>query len=302
MATCPRERSPESPHSPSPPAPARAPGPPASRPGGAPGPLRPVWARAPTGTIAFVGRAGNKEGTPLRDLPGWEPTAAGAEAAAKVDAAHAAAPAGGPRPHNECTRADAVISFRKPDGEETTLAIDPTVTGAIQILQANGGPIHDDLLSKSGAAAANAEALKTLKYKKFWKFQKNAFLALGFEVLGAASPNVATFIECVSLAAHPGIGPSKSDYDGKGAAFVAMMRQLISVRLQPANPGAVRRCADMRWRKAEPIPTPPAAAPGPGPARGSGPSGRGEGGGAGTVGTGPTSEPPGGSVSVPMNM
>ena len=217
--------------------------------------IRTVLARAPTGKIAFVGRAGNKEGTPLRDLPGWEPTAAGAEAAARVDAAHAAAPAGGPFPHNECTRADVVISLRDPaGGEERTIAIDATATAAVQILQANGGPIHDDLLSKSGAAAAHAEALKTRKYKDFWKFQKNAFLALGFEVLGAASPNVATFIECASLAAHPGIGPSKSDYDGKRAAFVSMMRQLISVRLQTANAAAIKRWRDACWNKAVPVP------------------------------------------------
>ena len=232
-------------------------GTPASRHAAVTGAIRTVFklARAPAGTIAFVGRAGNKEGTPLRDLPGWEPTAAGAEAAARVDAAHAAAPAGGPFPHNECTRADVVISLRDPaGGEERTIAIDATATAAVQILQANGGPIHDDLLSKSGAAAAHAEALKTRKYKDFWKFQKNAFLALGFEVLGAASPNVATFIECASLAAHPGIGPSKSDYDGKRAAFVAMMRQLISVRLQTANAAAIKRWRDACWNKAVPVP------------------------------------------------
>jgi len=219
--------------------------------------IRTILARAPTGTIAFVGPAGNKEGTPLRDLAGWEPTEEGAAAAAKVDAARAAAPPGSHPPHHQCTRADIVIRLRG----ERTVALDPVATAAVQILQANGGPIHNDLLSKSGAAAAHAEAAKTANYKKFWKFQKDAFLALGFEVLGAASPNVATFIECVSLAAHPGIGPSKSDYNGKRAAFVSMMRQMISVSLQTANAAAVKRWRDACWNKGLPLAVPvPAAA------------------------------------------
>jgi len=222
--------------------------------------IRTVIARAPTGRIGFVGRG--KEGTPLCDLPGWEPTPEGAAAAAKVDAAIAAAPPGAFPPHHECTRADVVISLLDPDGAgERTLVIDATITAGVQIVQANGTPIPDALLSGSGAAAADAETRKTANYKKFWKFQKNAFLALGFEVLGAASPNVATFIECVSLAAHPGIGPSKSDYDGKRAAFVSMMRQLISVRLQTANAAAVKRWRDACWNKAVPAPAAGAAAP-----------------------------------------
>ena len=206
--------------------------------------------------IAGIGFRGNGlEGVPLGDV--WEPTAAGAAASAAVEAAIAAAPPGAAPPHHNNVRGDIVLTL--PGGE--TIVVDSTVTACVEILRAKGGHIHPDLLARTGAAAADAEATKTANYYKNWKIPKGGFYALGFEVLGAASNNVTTFIECVAMAAYPGFGPERKDYNGKRAAFKSMMRQLISVRLQTANAAAIKHWRDTCWNKAVPAAGAAVAAP-----------------------------------------
>ena len=140
----------------------------------------------------------------------------------------------------------------------TIIAADVTTTAAVPIaaqprFAANGDleapTIPQRLLSQSGAAAADGERDKRKLYGDRWNVVPAGSLSpLSFEVHGAASSSTHAFFERVAQSVFPGVGQGlASDFGGRRAAFISMLRQRTSVALQTANAAAIARWRRLCW-------------------------------------------------------
>ena len=81
-----------------------------------------------------------------------------------------------------------------------------------------------------------------------WVVPRGALVPLSYEVHGAASSSTHAFTERVAQSMFPGVGEGNvSDFGGRRAAFISMLRQRTSVALQTANARAIARWRRLSW-------------------------------------------------------